>query len=567
VPNTTTHRLRLDPLQEDMVGGVRQALVVLQAAVAFVLLIACANLANLLVARADTRLREYAVRAALGATRWRLFRQLFTEGLVLTSLAAVAGVVLAYLGLELLLAANPDAIPRTAEIAIDLRVLAFTLGVAVTTGLIFALVPLLHLGGLRASQAFRESGTRTTGGAGRAWARSLLVIGETTLAVTLVVGAGLLIRSFINLTRVDMGFNRSNLSTFGVVLPGAKYNAQQRATFYNQLEEKLRAIGGVQGVAAMSGLPPLRNVNANDTDFEHIPDNRPPGSLPIQNTDYWQFVSLSYTDTMGIPVVSGRSFELADTGGALSVLVNESLVRKFFPDRDPLGARLKPGFGDSVPWFTIIGVVKDVKQGGVAEAAGTEVYFLTDQGLKAGGFVPTQMNFVVRSAQGTSSLGGAFRAALQQLDPTLPIIRLRSMDAVIGDAIARPRFLTVLLGIFAGLALLLAAVGTYGILSYSVTQRQQEIGIRMALGADRNRILSLVLGRGLLLSCAGIVLGLAASFGLTRVLGTMLYNVSPTDPLTLAGVAGVIAGVAAAACIIPAWRAARTDPLRVLRES
>ncbi len=565
------HRINLKPLHDDVVGDIQQPLVVLQGAVALVLLIACANLANLLVARAGARLKEYAVRTALGATRWRLFRQLLTEGLVLTTLAAGVGVGLAYLGLSALLSMNPDAIPRTAEVTMDLRVLGFTLGVAVATGLIFALVPLLHIGTVRATQAFREASARTTAGAGRVWARSALIVIETTLAVMLVVGAGLLIRSFVNLMRVDMGFNRADLTTFGLVLPGASYNPQQRVAFYDQLSTKLRELPSVRSVAAMSGLPPLRRVNANDTDFEHIPNTPPPPGQqavgPPQNVDFWQFVSVGYTETMGIPVVQGRGFEPADVAGGPVALINETLARRFFADRSPLTGRVKPGFGDQIPWFQIIGVVKDVKQGGVAEQAGTELYFLTDQGPRVAGGAPNQMNFVVRASQPLSALAGAYREAVKQIDPTLPLIQMRSMDDVVGNAVARPRFLMVLLAIFAGLALALAAVGIYGILSHSVAERQQEIGIRMALGADRRRILSLVLGRGLLLSGIGIALGLAASFGLTRVLGTLLFNVSPTDPLTLGGVAAVIAGVAAAACVIPALRAARVDPLKVLRDA
>ena len=245
-------------------------------------------------------------------------------------------------------------------------------------------------------------------------------------------------------------------------------------------------------------------------------------------------------------------------------MINESLAKKFFTDRDPIGARVRPG-GPNPAWFTVVGVLKDVKQGGVAEAPGTELYMLTEQLPKAGRESPGSMNFVVRAAVPLSSLANEYRKAVQELDATLPLIRMRSMDTVIGDAIARPRFLTVLLGIFAGLALMLAAVGTYGILAYLVSERKQEIGIRMALGADRRSVLSLVLGRGLLLSGIGLVLGLAASVGLTRVIATLLFNVTPTDPLTLGIVAVVIAVVAAAACVIPAWRATRVDPLLVLK--
>ena len=567
IPDPKNHRLRMDPLREDVVGGVRRALVVLQVAVGFVLLIACANLANLLIARADSRRREYAVRAALGASRRRLFGQLLTEGLMMAVAAAVIGVGLAYAGLQALISVNPDAIPRTSEVRMDWPVLAFTLGVAVVTGLIFALVPLFHIRGDRVGQAVKEAGTRTTAGGARVWIRSGLVVVEVALAVTLVVGAGLLIRSFMNLMQVDMGFNRSQLSTFAVVLPAPTYDAQRRITFYHDLAAKLAAIPGAQSVAAASGLPPLRNVNANDSDFEHIPNNRPQGATPSENIDFYQFVTAGYTDTMGIPVVSGRGFEPADPGGAPVVLINQTLAKKFFTDRDPIGQRVKPGFGDSVPWFTIVGVLKDVKQGGVAEAPGTEMYMLAEQMPKALNFAPAQMNFIIRSVVPFDSLAPQFRQAVQSLDSGLPVVRMRSMDDVVDAAVARPRFMTMLLGVFAGLALLLAAVGTYGVLSYLVSERKQEIGIRMALGADRARILKLVLVRGLVLSGAGLIIGLAASVGLSRVLAALLFNVAPTDPRTLAGVSAIIAMVAIIACVIPAWRATRVDPLVVLRDN
>ena len=567
VPDTKNHRFRMDHLRDDVVGGVKRALIVLQVAVGFVLLIACANLANLLIARADTRRREYAVRTALGASRRRLFSQLLTEGLLLAIAASALGIGLAYAGLQTLLAVNPDAIPRTAEIRIDWPVLVFTLGVAVATGLVFAFVPLFHIRGDNVGQAVKDAGARTTSGGSRVWVRSTLVVVEVALAVTLVVGAGLLIRSFVNLMRVDMGFNRSQLSTFGVVLPAASYNPQRRIGFYSELTSKLRAVPGVQSVAAMSGLPPLRNVNANDTDFEHIPNNRPPGEGPPENVDFYQYVTVGYTDTMGIPVMEGRSFQDADGTGAPVVLVNQTLAKKFFTDRPAIGGRVKVGFGPNSPFFTIVGVLKDVKQGGVAEAAGTELYMLADQMPKYGNFAPGQMNFVVRAGVPFDTIAPRFRQAVQSIDSGLPVIRMRSMEDVIDAAVARPRFLTVLLGVFAGLALLLAAVGTYGVLSYLVTERRHEIGIRMALGADRARILRLVLFRGLVLSGIGLVIGLGASMGLSRVLSALLYNVAPTDPRTLAGVAAIIAGAAVVACLIPAWRATRVDPLVVLRDS
>ncbi len=567
VPNTEGHRLRMDPLQEDVVGGVRRALIVLQAAVGFVLLIACANLANLLIARADSRRREYAVRAALGASRRRLFAQLLTEGMILAVAAAAIGIGLAYAGLRALLAVNPDAIPRMSEIRLDWPVMAFTLGIAALTGVVFALVPLVHLRGDRVGEAVKEAGTRTTAGGTRVLVRSGLVIAEVALAVTLVVGAGLLIRSFTNLMRVDMGFNRAELTTFGVVLPAPTYTSEKRVSFYAELTSRLRGLPGVKSVAAMSGLPPLRNVNANDTDFEHIPNNRPQGEGPIENVDYWQYVTVAYPETMGIPLLQGRTFQEADTTGAPVVMINEALAKKFFADRQPLGGRIKPGGGDSRPWFTVIGVLKDVKQGGVAEAAGTELYMLADQMPRTANFAPAQMNFAIRASMPFETLAPQFRQAVQQLDPGLPVIRMRKMDEVVDAAVARPRFMTVLLGIFAALALLLAAVGTYGVLSYLVSERRQEIGIRMALGADRARILRLVLVRGLALSGIGLFAGLAASIGVSRVLSALLYNVVPYDPRTLAGVSGIIAIVALIACVVPAFKATRVDPLVVLRDN
>jgi predicted permease len=393
------------------------------------------------------------------------------------------------------------------------------------------------------------------------------VVVEVALAVTLVVGAGLLIRSFLNLTRVDAGFNRSGLTTFGVVLPAPSYPVPQIVPFYDQLATRLKGLGGVQSVAAMSGLPPLRQVNANDTDFEHIPNNRPAGSLPAENVDFYQYVTLNYTETMGIPIMSGRTFEHADIEGAPVVLVNEALVRRFFTDRDPIGARLRPSGPATIPSFTIVGVLKDVKQAGVAEPAGTELYFLTEQAPRLGGFAPRNMNFVIRSTLPLESLAPGFRRAMQDLDPTIPMIRMQTMDDAFGLAIERPRFLTLLLAVFAGLALMLAAVGTYGILSYLVSLRTQEIGIRMALGADRGGILRLVLARGMLLAGAGLLVGLAGSIAATRVMSTLLFNVQPTDVATLAVVSTLMIVVALVACLVPAWRATRVDPLTVIRET
>jgi predicted permease len=572
VPSSPNHQLRLDPLKDDIVGSVKTALLVLQGAVAFVLLIACANLANLLLARAETRQREFAVRTALGAGRRRLLRQFITEGVLLATLAAVVGTGLAWAGLKAMIAINPEAIPRAATVGLDGPVLGFTLLLAMATGVIFGMAPLLHLS-QKLTISLKDGGRGTTTGSLRKTLRGALVVSEVTLAVILVVGASLLVRSFVNLMKVDTGFDRAQMVTFGLVLPAGTYSPERRVSFFTDLQDRLRAIPGVQAVSAMTGLPPNRQVNANDTDFEHITPP-PPGSTPDpngpppENVDYYQTVMAGYVETMGIPVVEGRGFEFGDAGGPPVVLVNETLARRFFPDRSPVGQRLKPGIGPfaSVPWFTIVGVLKDVKQGGIDQPAGTELYLLAEQGPRVANGAPANMNIVMRSGLPLDAVAGQIRASVRDLDATLPIVRMRTMEDVFGASVARPRFITWLLGGFAGLALLLAAVGTYGILSYLVTERQQEIGIRMALGAPRGSVLWMVLRQGLLLACGGLVLGVAGAILAGRRLESMLFGISPTDPATILLVVGLILVTAIIACLIPALRATRVDPMLAMRE-
>ena len=564
VPNTTGHRLRIDPLQDDIIGSVKTAVWILQGVVGFVLVIACANLANLLLARADSRQKEFAVRTALGAGRRRMMQQFLTEGVVLSVIGAAIGAFLASAGLRALLAANPNSIPRSADIVVDPLVLAFTLAIAVVTGLLFGLAPMFHLTQRSMNVSLKEAGARTTGGAAKARTRGALVIAEVALAVILVIGAGLLLRSFWNLMNVDAGFDRSRLTTFRLVLPNAIYrDARARASFFERLLEKVSAVPGVQGAAAMTGLPPLRQVNANDTEFEGVPQ---PPSGPIHNVDYYQTVTAAYLQTMGIPVVNGRGFTSADATGAPVVIVNEALAKIFYPGQNPIGRRMRPSFGPNSPWFTIIGVVKDVKQGGIDSKTGTELYLLAEQLPAVANIGAGNMNIVVRSALPYSSLAPNLREIVRSMDPTLPLVNMRTMEDVFAASIARPRFLMQLLAIFAALALLLAAVGTYGILSYSVTERRQEIGIRMALGASRGSVLGLVMGQGLKLTLAGLVIGLAGALALTRLMRTLLFNVRPTDPVTLASVAAFIAVVALAACFLPARRETLVDPMRVLRQ-
>ena len=569
VPNQQNHRLRYDGLQDDMIGAVRGSLWVLQGAVGFVLLIACANLANLLLARAESRQREFAIRSALGAGRARILRQFLTEGVLLALIGGALGVALAYGGLKALITADPNSIPRSAGITIDPIVFGFTFVISIVTGVLFGMAPLLNLRAHAVTMTLKESGQRTTSSAG-ARVRSGLVTAEVALAVVLVIGAGLLLRSFWNLMNVDAGFNRSRLTTFGLVLPTTSYgNAATRVGFFQRLTAELKMIPGVHGASAMSGLPPTRAVNANDTDIEGYTQ---PADLsgPAENVDYYQTITLGYLDTMGIPVIAGRDFSTGDITGAPAVLINETLARTFFKDpAEALTRRLKPGLGPfaQLPFYNIVGVVKDVKQGGLGSKTGTEIYLLADQALKQtpnGG--PRSMNIVVRADIPYESLAPQIRRVVQSMDATLPIVRLRTMEDVFGASVSRPRLLTQLLGTFAGLALLLAAIGTYGILAYTVSQRRREIGIHMALGATRGNVMNTVLGQGLRLTGLGLAIGLAAAFALTRLLQTQLFNVKPTDPATIAAVSMFIAAVAFVACYIPAARATRVDPMVVLRD-
>ena len=561
-PSTKGHRLRLDGLQDDLVGNIKRSLWVLQGAVGFVLLIACANLANLLLARAESRHKEFAVRSALGAGRWRLLRQFLTEGVLLALIGGAIGAAAGFGGLRALMSTNPESLPRAGEITLDPVVLVFTILISIATGVLFGLAPLLQLRERVVTLSLKEGGQRTTGA--RTWLRNTLVMTEIALAVVLVIGAGLLLRSFWNLSNVDSGFTRSQLSTFGLVLPTSVYREPQaRVDFFNRLNGRLREIPGVLSSAAMTGLPPQRPVNANDTDIDGYTS---PPEGPFENVDYYQTVTQDYLTTMGIPVVDGRDFALSDVSGGTVALVNETLARTFFRDQSPVGKRIRPGFNDQIPWFTIVGVVKDVKQGGVASKTGTELYFLAEQLPRVRTQAPGSMNIVMRSTLPVETLAPHIRQIVQQMDPTLPIVRLRSMDDVFGESVSRPRLLAQLLALFAGLALALAAIGTYGILAYTVSQRRREIGIHMALGATRRTVLGMVLGQGIRMTAVGLVIGTVAALLLTRLIQAQLFNVKPTDPATMAAVAVFITVVAAIACYLPANRASRVDPMVVLRD-
>jgi putative ABC transport system permease protein len=563
------HRMQMEPLQEEIVGSARRSIWVLQAAVGFVLLIACANLANLLVARAETRRREFAVRTALGAGRMRLLRQFLTEGVVLSLIGGALGFVIARAGVQTIVRLYPDSLPRTSEVSIDLSVLLFTLGLSIATGVAFGFAPLMHTRVTALMAALKEGGARTAGSARHLVRRGLVVV-EIALAVMLVTGAGLLLRTVYNLASVDAGFDRSRLVTFQMALPAVNYpTAAGRAQLYQRLLDRLRTVPGVQAASAMSGLPPMRQVNANDTEIDNY--TAPPEG-PFENVDYYQNVMADYFETMGIPMVDGRGFVPADAASTgMVAVVNETLVRTFWKDLNPIGQRLRPCCGDQVPWFTVVGVAKDVKQGGLDRKTGTELYFLVDQTSKAAGPLanggaPGTMNVVLRTTLPPATLASTIESAVREADASVPVVRLREMDAVFAESIRRPRLLAQLLGMFAGLALLLAAIGTYGVLSYMVTERRREIGVRIALGANQGRVLGDVLKQGLALTAAGLAGGLAGALALDRVMTAMLFGVEASDPATLGAVMATILGVAGFACVVPAWRASRVDPIVVLRE-
>jgi predicted permease len=559
------HVLQMEPMREELIGSASRAIWVLQAAVGFVLLIACANLANLLLARAETRHREFAVRTALGAGRWHLVRQFMAEGLLLSIAGGALGLVIARVGVQALVRMYPTTLPRTSELSIDPIVLLFTVAVSIVTGLLFGLAPLMHTRASGILSALKEGGAKGATGGVRGRIRNALVVVEVALAVMLVIGASLLLRTVWNLTQIDAGFDRSRLVTFTMALPQARYpQPPARAQLYQRLLGSLRAIPGVQAATAMSGLPPNRPLNANDTE---IGNYTAPPEGPYENVDYYQNVMTGYFETMGIPILQGRSFQASDaTSTGLVAVVNETLVNTFWKNLNPIGQQLRPCCGDR-PWFTVVGVAKDVKQGGVDQKTGTEMYFLIDQTANQAQFAqaPGTLNIVLRTNLPAGALRSTIEHAVRQADASVPIVRLQDMNGVFDEAIRRPRLLAHLLGGFAGLALLLAAIGTYGVLSYMVAQRRREIGVRMALGADRGQVLTHILKQGLMLTTIGIAAGLAGAFALNQVIASLLFGVRPTDPTTLALVVMTIVAVATGACWLPAWRASRMDPNTVLR--
>ena len=557
--NPQNHPVIMMGLHEDVVGAARKAVWLLMAAVGFVLLIACVNVANLLLARAESRHREFAVRLALGAGVKRMVRQFVAEGFVLVVIASILGVALAFAGLKVLLLFAPDSVPRTEEIGVGLPVLGFTIAVAIIAVFLFGLAPLAQVSERNLANWIRGAGQRAIRGGGQTLRKSL-VVAEIALAVILVIGSGLMIRAFWKLQQVNTGFDPAGVTSFSLNLPTVKYKTPERQQFVDALEQKLSTIPGVAGVSLASGIPPLRRINANDTEvegYQQTPDS------PAQNVDYWNVVGNNYFKTMKIRSLEGRTFEPQDDNpNAMKVvIVNQALAKRFWTG-SPIGRRVNPGFSDPKVWFTIVGVVEDTKNAGMDKPAGPELYFQVRQVSQ---FLGANVNFVVRAANDSAQLEGSIRNAVREMDPSLPVYNLWSMNEVVSKSMVQPRFLALLLATFSGIALFLAAIGIYGVMAYSVAQRTQEIGVRMALGARPLHVLRLVFGQSLGMLLIGVVIGLAGAFALTRLMQTLLFEITATDPLTYVSVIGLLTVVALLACYIPARRAAKVDPLIALR--
>ncbi len=554
----TGWNVKIIPLLEYSVRTIKPALLVLLVAVAFVLLIACANVANLLLARAAGRQREIATRTALGAGRWRIIRQLLTESMLLSLAGGVVGLLLAKWGTDLLLTLAPSDLPRMGNVSIDGRALAFTVAITFLTALIFGLVPALQASKPNLNETMKDAGRGSTEGGRRKFIRSTLVVLEVASALVLLVGAGLLIKSFWRLQKVDPGFNPDNALTAWVSLPKTKYpEDSQTVLFFQQLIERVNALPGVQAAGAAHVVP----MTGDDYVLGFEVDGRPP--LPpgaSQSTNYYS-VSADYFKAMGIPLRRGRVFTERDTEDSPPVaVINETMVQKIFPNEDPIGKRITFDDRDKNPeWFEIVGIVGDVKQYGLDQPTTMQTYEPYTQQP------PSSMMLVVRSAGDPTNLSAAIRSEVLKLDKEQPTTYIKTLNEYFSTSIAQQRFSVVLLGVFAAVALVLAAVGIYGVLSYAVTQRTHEIGIRMALGAGRRDVFRLVVGRGMLLSLIGVASGLVAAFALTRLMASLLFGVTATDAVTFASVAGVLLAVALLACYIPARRATKVDPLVALR--
>jgi putative ABC transport system permease protein len=556
--------LLLTPLAQRSVGTVRPALLVLLGAVGFVLLIACANVANLLLARAAARSKEIAVRTALGASRDRLIRQLLTESVLLSLVGGLLGLLLAYWGVRSVVAVNPGQLPRADEIGIDAPVMAFTLFVSLLTGLLFGLAPALHASSADLHGVLKEGGRGSAGDRAGQGLRRTLVVAEVALALTLLTGSGLLLKSFARLQGVDPGFDPDHLLTFNLSLPPGRYPADtQQAAFFDQLLPALASVPGVRAVGGTSVMPFGGNWATGSFEIEGY-------QAPPKQPGPWgdiRIVSPGFFETLRIPLRQGRLLAVEDrAGGRRVAVIDDEFVRRYWPGQDPLGKRITFGPPAGVTdtsareWIDVVGVVGHTKHEGLDAEARVQVYLPYRQQPVA------FLTVAARTAGDPAAYANQMRRAVQTVDPDQPIANLRTMDELIGQSVGQRRLSMLLLSLFSGIALVLASVGIYGLMSYSVAQRSRELGVRIALGAARADVLRLVLRQGMSLALTGIVIGVGAAFGLTRLIESQLYGVRATDPGTFLGVAALLGLTALAANIVPALRATRVDPAVVLRE-
>ena len=544
-------------------GDIRPALFVLLGAVGFVLLIACANVANLLLARAAGRTKEVAIRTALGATRRDLVRQLLVESTIMSLVGATVGLVLAYVGVRALVAANPTNVPRVSELSIDGRVLLFTLVMALVTGVLFGLAPALQMSRGDMHNTLKEGGRSGSADRSGATLRRALVVAEIALALTLLSGAGLLIKSFSKLAAVNPGFNPSHLLTFQLSLPSSSYPTDtSRTQFYDAVLPRLAHIPGVRAAGAASVMPFAGGWSTASYNVEgYTPP--PNGAMPWGDV---RITSPSYFGTLAVPVERGHTYTEGDAAGALRVaVVDEQFVHRFIkPGDDPIGRRVwfgGPATTDSTRYFTIVGVVGHTTQEGLAADPRPQLYmpYAQHRGID-------RLTVAVRTVGPPEQYTGAVRAAVQSVDKNEPVAHIRTMDDLIGSSMGQRRLSMVMLGVFAGLALLLASIGIYGVTSFAVTQRSREIGIRMALGARARDVLVMVMRQSLALVMGGVAVGLGAAFALTRLMASQLFDTQPTDPATLTLVSVLLCAVAIGATLVPARRATRVDPVVTLRD-
>jgi putative ABC transport system permease protein len=558
----------LIPLHEFTVGDVRRALLILLGAVGFVLLIACANVANLLFAKGIERQKEIAVRVALGAGRVRLIRQLLTESTLLALLGGALGLLLALWGTDSLIAGSPRNIPRLAETHADTQVLAFTAVISLLTGFFFGLLPALQASSPDLNQTLKEGGWSSAGGYARKGVRSMLVISEVTLTLMLMIAAGLMIKSFFNMQKVDFGFNPDRVLTVRVSLPETSYGEDRKVvSFYQQVFERIKALPGVQTVGATHALPL--------TDFTSVRpflvEGRPFPPAGKELIAHYRIISPDYFKALGIRLVKGREFSEHDTAESPQVvIVSETLARHVWPTEDPIGRRITVG-GTRNIWGEVVGVVRDVRHFGLSREPAPELYWAYPQVSAFPGPVQNlrrlrrSLTLVVRTASDPMGIVPAIRSSVLSVDRGQPVFDARTMRQVLSASLAQPRFTAFLLGTFALVALTLAALGIYGVIAHSVLGRTHEIGIRMALGAVRRDILGLMLRQGMVPVLLGVAIGLTGAFALTRLMSTLLYGVKPADPATYGVISLLVAGVAMLACYIPARRATKVDPMAALR--